>query len=341
MRFLIIITLSILFLGHVNAQDHPILTTTIKIKGENPIRGNVIKEDSLKIEFESIKLGNIKINKSLVQQRTDFKQYDSVYIQLVDYSEYEGRLFNITNDTIHIEHPYFGVIKFPLRYVIELENLSIKKYSAGNPNATRYLFAPSAFPLTKGEGYYQNTYILVNSANYGVTNRLSLGGAVVLPLAAYINARYSIPLSEKWYSSFGIITGGVINGEAGFAIPFGNISYGNFESNLTLGVGQPFLFSSSQPGPSEFPLVAISGMKRIGKRLSLVTENWIIPYKERYYSEVDERFKLTQRTRAVGILSAGIRLFLNKNSSIDLAIINVEDQGNGILLPFFDYVYKF
>lgn len=45
-----------------------------------------------------------------------------------------------------------------------------------NPNATRYLFAPSAIPLKKGEGYYQNFYILGNAVNYGITDNFSLGG---------------------------------------------------------------------------------------------------------------------------------------------------------------------
>ena len=49
------------------------------------------------------------------------------------------------------------------------------EYWFPNPNETRYLYAPSAFNLKKGEGYYQNTYLFINTFNYGITDNFSMG----------------------------------------------------------------------------------------------------------------------------------------------------------------------
>ena len=49
------------------------------------------------------------------------------------------------------------------------------EYWYPNPNDSRYLFAPSAFNLKKGEGYYQNTYLFINTFNYGITDNFSMG----------------------------------------------------------------------------------------------------------------------------------------------------------------------
>jgi hypothetical protein len=61
----------------------------------------------------------------------------------------------------------------------KLEILKTDRFIKGqywfeNPNATRYLFGPTAIPLKKGEGYYQNTYIILQSFNIGVSNNFSI-----------------------------------------------------------------------------------------------------------------------------------------------------------------------
>src|ERR671910_748837 len=64
-----------------------------------------------------------------------------------------------------------------------------------NPNATRLLFAPTGRMLEQGEGYFNDTYLLLLSVHGGVTSRFTLGGGMsVVPLANFTdNALYIMP----------------------------------------------------------------------------------------------------------------------------------------------------
>jgi hypothetical protein len=98
-------------------------------------------------------------------------------------------------------------------------------------------------------------------------------------------------------------------------------TYGDTEDNITLGIGM----SSAELNLPKSPVYAISGMTRISKRMSLITENWILPldiYKP--------------------IFSYGIR-FTGEQMSADFALINNGDFAEDFILgiPYVDFVVKF
>jgi len=232
-----------------------------------------------------------------------------------------------------------GKTKFhiPIETIQDIRSIPSSHFHDGeywfpNPNETRYLFAPSAFNLKKGEGYYQNTYLFINSFNYGFTDNFSFGvgfeflstfgslGGDFNPIF-FLTPKYSMQVSENLRVGIGVLYGNVSDLVGGFGVGYGLATYGNQEHNATLGLGFGFFDGDF----STDPVITISGMTRISRRISLVTENWFFP------ADVYR-----------GILTYGIRFF-GESMSVDLALINNTDIATAfpIGIPYIDFVVKF
>ncbi len=202
-----------------------------------------------------------------------------------------------------------------------------KAYWFKNPHATRLLFAPTAIPLKKGEGYYQNIYIVANMFNYGVANNFSIGGGFdfitlfsedMAPLLN-VNIKSGFQVSENLHLGVGGLYVGMID-EFSAGIIYGLGTYGSYNTNATLGLGWGFVDGTFQ----EKPFIMIGGMARVSEKLWLVSENWIVPTPEYYL-----------------VVSYGLR-FAAKRIAVDLAFINSKDiyQELFIGIPFVDFVIK-
>ncbi|MGA1307711.1 MAG: hypothetical protein ACO30M_07450, partial [Candidatus Kapaibacteriota bacterium] len=166
--------------------------------------------------------------------------------------------------------------------VIPKSQIHDGEYWYPNPNDSRYLFAPSAFNLKKGEGYYQNTYLFINTFNYGITDNFSMGlgfefistfaslGASDFDPIYFLTPKYSTQVSENVRVGVGVLYGKVSDDIGGFGVGYGLVTYGNPEHNATLGLGFGF-FDGEFSGE---PVITLSGMTRLSRRISLVTENW-------------------------------------------------------------------
>ncbi|MDZ7754903.1 hypothetical protein [Rhodohalobacter sp.] len=198
-----------------------------------------------------------------------------------------------------------------------------------NPQATRYFFAPNALGLKKGEGYYQNTWIFFNNVNYGITDNFSLGGGIV-PLFLFganttpiwILPKVSIPISsDRFHLGAGAMFGGLVGEESEtLGLFYGVGTVGSRDNNMTVGIGYGYAGDEI----SRTPLINISGMVRVSRRLFLLTENYFIP-------EAD----------AGGILSAGAR-WTTEQFAVDFGLFRPTDGGGdvigipwvGVTIPF-------
>lgn len=211
-----------------------------------------------------------------------------------------------------------------------------------NPNYSRYFFAPSALPLRKGEGYYQNAYILVNSVSVGVTDHFTMGGGIVFSPAirnlgiAFLTPKVSFPSQSNVTFGIGAIvvgayfrTFGLFNPDREIStflvgIGYGIVTFGNKEKNGSIGLG--WGFANGNIGSR--PTVNLSYMTRVGRRVGLVTEKWI--------------FIPSQNTSAVGILSGGMRFFGEKISAdVGLLVPAAKNLGAFGASPYVDFVVKF
>lgn len=217
--------------------------------------------------------------------------------------------------------------------VIPKSQIHDGEYWYPNPNDSRYLFAPSAFNLKQGEGYYQNTYLFINTFNYGITDNFSMGlgfefistfaslGASDFDPIYFLTPKYSTQVSENVRVGVGVLYGKVSDDIGGFGVGYGLVTYGNPEHNATLGLGFGF-FDGEFSGE---PVITLSGMTRLSRRISLVTENWFFP------ADVYR-----------GIISYGIRFF-GETMSVDLALVNNDEFSEvfPIGIPYVDFVVKF
>lgn len=266
----------------------------------------------------------------------------SVYrIETRDGSVFIGRI--LSKDSINIEFVTLSNARIKLAgnqvssmVLVAPEDIKDGKYWFPNPNATRYFFGPTAIPLKKGEGYYQNTYLLLNSVNVGVTDNISIGGGVELislfssgsggPIF-FFTPKVGFKMGKNFHAGGGLYIMSVPDvfneGRENVGIAYGVGTIGNSNSNMTLGAGMGFTFSG-EGGDS--PILTLSGMHRVSRKTALVTENWFFNADDGYY----------------GLYSYGVRFFGEK-LSVDLGFINNADIMEGILIgvPYVDFVVKF
>lgn len=275
-------------------------------------------------------------------QDTNNKQ---VYrVTLNDKSSYIGEITEETTSTLVLINQTTGVkTELPTTQIQKKELLSessIKnnEYWFENPNATRYLIGPSAFNLKKGEGYYQNTMLLLNSFNVGITDYFSIGGGIEFlstfitlsegnfnPII-YFTPKVGFSVADNIHVGGGVLIANIPQfGEttnSGLGVLYGLGTYGNLDHNVTATIG----WGSVDGDAFNKPLITVSGMTRVAKKTALVTENWLIPTDSSYEP----------------MFSYGVRFF-GENMAIDLAFINNWDIAQSLLIgvPYVNFVVKF
>ncbi len=276
------------------------------------------------------------------QQKIDGEVSKTYQITLNDGSTISGTLISITDEELVIESSTMGEVRLQkenIRSMTLVSSYDMRKSGIWfpNPNPTKYLIGSSAIPLEKNSGYYQNTWIFFNSVTYAFTNNISISGGFEIfsilaggngPFAFYLNPKVSFKVAENVYLGGNILYANTIRtidefGGLGTLNAFG--TFGNKNNNLTAAVG----WGWSEDEISSKPLITISGMARVSRRLGLVSENWLVP-------------EIGDNKGYYGLFSYGIR-FLGEKISIDLAFINNGDIAEEIIIgiPWLDFVINF
>lgn len=273
---------------------------------------------------------------------------NSYSIFLNDGSIINGKIKAFTNDIINVDTEKLGKVKVATNDVVQIySSISSEEKSiilGDNPHYSRYFFAPSAIPLDKGEGYFQDIYLLFISANYAISNHTTIGaGFSILPgvdineQVFFINAKIAYPVTEKFYLGGGglYFSIGDLGGNIGIGYAVG--TYGSYDHNITLGVGYGFTDDELM----DIPVFTVCAMTRVSKRISLMTENWFITASTE--EELPPDFTNTKTVREfVSLVSYGLRFFGDK-LSVDLAFMNVPTEGEFFFpgIPYIDFVVRF
>ena len=283
-------------------------------------------------------------------QEYQFEKTETYIIKLIDdESEFIGAFIEKNGLSVSIKTNSLPKVEIPFSKIKSIEkapseNIKNGKYWFQNPNPTRYLFGPSAFGLKKGTGYYQNSYLLINSFNYGLTDNITIGGGFEFITLIngnpvfFITPKITFPVAKKVNIGAGLL---YVNSPKFFddsrsqsGIAYGIGTYGTPEHNITGGLGWGFIegtFSSK-------PIITISGMTRVGKRFALITENWIVPTVTHHYNTNSYEKSYEYH----GLYSYGVRFF-GKKMAVDLALMNNKDISEALLLgfPYIDFVVQF
>ncbi|MFK7935208.1 MAG: hypothetical protein AB8G22_16975 [Saprospiraceae bacterium] len=261
---------------------------------------------------------------------------------------FTGKIIEKTDEVLTITTVNVGEISIKMGDIKKLKEFTNEEMRDGlywfeNPNATRNVYGPTGYSLKKGEGYYQNFMIFLNSVSYGFTDNFTVRAGLIPVtfgegLMFSITPKFSIPIVEN---KFNVGTGILYTHTFGenMGIGYGVATLGSRDNNLTLGMG----YGVVNDDWSKAPIITFSGMMRIARKFSLVSENWLIPYRDtqwEYNQNTGESILVSENTRYNLFFSYGIR-FMSEQVTIDLAFVNISEEAIfpgipllGVVIPF-------
>lgn len=218
---------------------------------------------------------------SLAQADT-LKMNQPVNITMKNGDDFTGTITKMDKETIELKTAN-GMMQLIASNVKSIEPIDAnQRFSFANPHDTRYFFGPSAIPVKKGKGYYQNVLVFFNFANYGITENLSIGGgfeflSTILGYPIwFLTPKLGFQVADNVYVGGGAILAGFAR--EGFAtLGYGAFTFGHADTNVSLGVGYGFFEGEM----SDSPAIMISGTHRVSNSVSLLSENYLlsdVPY---------------------------------------------------------------
>lgn len=352
---------------NIKIQFYPATTDSSKfriaktfLKDGTRIWGIIVSEKPDTLVITDFNVGQLTINKVQVKNLEISQVEGNVIIETVNGTSYFGEIKGLEGGILTIKSLLMGPFKIQSNTIskITLSEAYVNQRGSTwftNPNATRYFFAPSAIPLRKQEGYYQNAYLLANSVNVGITNNITIGGGVVIPLLFYVTPKVSFKAAKNFYLGGGVLlTHSFISDfDLSAGIGYGLATYGSYEHNVTIGAGYGYAKFNNEYKTTPMPIVTVNGMTRIAKKLSLVTENWLIPragYNKEVTTSTYDPFGnpyvetvYEKKEFYSAVLSLGFRFMPSSKTSVDFSVVGIHTNPgqNDLLLPYLDFVYKF
>ena len=167
------------------------------------------------------------------------------------------------------------IVKLPALPSIPKKVLSAQDSIAQmNHHSSRYIFAPSAYPIKKGSFYYQNYDLLLNDVQVGITDNFGVGIGYAFPLFMYVTPKYSMPLRKNHTVAVGDIAAFSVFTKASNTMwlntLYGMYTLGSTKNNISLGLG--ILQSSDLDG--NHAVTNLSGMYSITPNFYFVGEAW-------------------------------------------------------------------
>ena len=222
-------------------------------------------------------------NSTLGQSKNDSTLCE---IETRDGNHFIGTIISMESDTIHFKTDKLGTLHIAKNFVKKITPLAQNQLKEGefwadNPQATRYFFSPNGYGMKRGEGYYQNVWVLFNQVSFSITDNTSLGAGIV-PLflfagassPAWIAPKFSVPVvKDKVNVGGGALIGTILGEEeADFGILYGVSTFGDRSNNVNIGVG----YGYAGGGLAKTPTITVSTMLRTGPRGYFISENYYI-----------------------------------------------------------------
>jgi hypothetical protein len=256
----------------------------------------------------------------------------NVEIEKTDATILRGKIITIKNDSAVFRADDGRIERIAMRDIRNIDYIdtlrSKKSRWFESPNTLRYLLTTTGFPLKKNQVIIANTYILIHSVHYGLSDKISIGagGDLFTRSVGFVNAKVNILNKPKHRFSAGAtyyrLPSDFIETYAGedvrnIGMVTGSSTWGNTNSHFTIGVGYMYIAKGFLP-----PILTLGGTTRITNNLALVTENWF--------------FFVGEKTGIPVIVSLGVR-YLSKRSSIDLAFYSDNKSIGKGAVPYLAY----
>lgn len=252
----------------------------------------------------------------------------TVEVILLNNTRHTGNVISANDDELELRTDSGRIfIEFSsIRSIRELDPTRRTASWFENPNTSRLFFSPTARPLNKGDGYYQNIYVFFNNFAYAVTDNIALtAGFSLVPGVRLgnqlylISGKFGYEVSENNYIGAGVGAASVDGFDNGLVLGYANYTRAFQRASLTGGITG---FSvDDEAGTYAF---YAGGDYRLWQRIAFVTENF-------YFPEADDGL----------VVSYGLR-FMGERISFDLAWFRPGlGSGMGVGIPYVDVVFNF
>lgn len=340
---------------YLKAQNpaKPCQIISLSLKDGSNFLGVLEKSEKDSLWIKDFQLGKLVIPCRQINDSNSIFRSAFVEIQIADDRIFSGEIIRLSSDSMTISQENIHSFSIPLGSIKSIKK--IKKTLPGtwsnDPNNTRYFFAPSAFMLKKGDGYYQNAYILSNSVSYGVSDHFTIGGGIILPVIFYITPKVGFSPGDYLHLGAGIIAGGTyLNSGIMAGIGYGLVTIGTRDYHLTMGAGYGAIYLEKAWQETRKPIFAFSGTARLNKRFSFVSENWV--FQAAFEEEIEKvewvngmqqiYYENIPGVRKFVAACSGGGRFVWKKLALDLGVIApVNFDEINIAVPYIDLVVKF
>jgi hypothetical protein len=208
--------------------------------------------------------------------------------------------------------------------------------------ATRYFITTNAIPINKGD-----SYILWNlygpDFQFGLGKNVGIGVMstwVGMPIIGTL--KYSFSKTEKLHYGFGLLagTGSWALPEWGMALPFGVVTLGDKKNNINFSAGYGAIIEKGK-SDGRF-LFSIAGFSKVGKKISLVLDSFIMPAGN-YFNEEEinynpstgynETIIVRKRKEGFALIIPGIRWQLDPNKAFQFGFAGLMVNGEAVPAP--------
>ncbi len=227
--------------------------------------------------------------------------------------------------------PFRFVLVSGVESVIAVENVRSLREAAGSveggefwpedPNRTRLFFGPTARSLARGEGYFAVYELFVPFLTVGITDSFIISGGTPLIFGEegsrpfWLAPKLRVLQSGNTEAAVGVL--GVTIEDENFGLLYGVVTRGTPTGSFTVGVG----YGYANGGVADNPAIMLGGEIRAGRRVKLITENYLFP-------------------GSTGLISIGPRFF-GERLSADLGLVVPVGAEDTIVFPLVNFVWNF
>ena len=272
----------------------------------------------------------------IAKQDTTVTSYEFTF---KDGTKLVGQIVDQDKESYSIKTDNFGTIKVASIQVVSIILIGQKtnrpiSSSFDNQFGFKYFLFNSAIPVEPKKWFYTNQYLFFSNFSYGISKHISAGVSffTFVP-TSLISPHVKVTLNPTGKTKL------AINGQYLFVRGSGNsgffqalVTRGESQNNFTFGVGK-FI---SDRGVDETVILTFAFVKKVGPKLSVISENNIL-----VYSGQPKVNSLSRSSNTYGLLSAGLR-FDRRMHSFDLGLL-VPTSGldtNINLLPYIGFNLK-
>jgi hypothetical protein len=294
---------------------------------------------TLTLVFVVLALSTSSSNASVKQK--DLKPPQEGYTQIItlhDGSKLFGKITEVREGEITFEST-LGSTNIAIDRIAALEEVPESRFRGGsywftNPNQTRMFIGSTARMLEQGQGYFLDIYVFLPSIAYGLTKNVSIsaGGSLFPGVDAedqiyWGTLKVGLGAADKLdFAASGLIIripdwddDDLLDEPSAVGTIGGIATYGSEDNSITVALG----YGWADDELADKPLVTVGGEYRLARRLSFVSENWIIP-------DVEDP-----------LISYGVRFF-GEDIAVDLAFMNVLSEDAIVPgIPYLDFVWNF